>query len=77
MLALQGDYHDGHIDFDSKDQAAIPKSGKVVVLFMNETVQIAPPSLTDEQNTALHMQSQSAFAQNVLLNPLEDVWNHV
>lgn len=77
MLALQAHYHDGHVDFDPKDQAAIPQSGKVVVVFINESVQPGLAGLSVEQSYALRMQSQSAFAQNELLNPQEDIWNHV
>ncbi len=77
MLAIQARYSNGHIDFDPKDQAFLPKAGNVVVLFINETVVASPTGLAHEQTAALRIQSQSAFVQNELLNPQEDIWNHV
>lgn len=77
MLTLKANYHDGHIDFDPKDLAAVPKEAKVLVVFMTDDAHPDPNSLLAEQATAIRMQSQSSFAQNELLNPLEDIWNHV
>ena len=75
MLAIQAHCHAGHIHIDS---AAIPLDAKVVVIFLPQEAsnEAVPPALSPEQQAALRLQSQSHFAQNVLLNPAEDCWNH-
>jgi hypothetical protein len=72
MLAIQAHCHAGHIQIPT---AGIPMDAKVVVLFLSpDESQI---NLTEDQQAILAMQSQSNFAQTVLLNPEEDCWNNV
>ena len=70
MLAIQAHYHDGHIQIATE---GLPRDSKVVVVFLASD---APSNLNSEQQAALVLQSQSSFAQTVLLNPAEDCWNN-
>ena len=70
MLAIKAHCHAGHIQVPTE---GIPLDSNVVVLFL--TPDDNPRDLTEEQHAAAIMQSQSGFAQNVLLNPAEDCWN--
>ena len=72
MLAIKAHCHAGHIQIPIE---GIPYDAKVVVLFL--TPDDSSDDLTEEQQAALIMQSQSGFAQNVLLHPDEDCWNDV
>ena len=72
MLAIKAHCRAGHIQITTE---GIPHDAKVVVFFL-------PPDdssddLTAEQHAALIMQSQTGFAQEVLLHPDEDCWNDV
>lgn len=72
MLVIQAHCHAGVIKIAA---AGIPMDAKVVVLFLSpDENQI---NLTEDQQAILAMQSQSNFAQTVLLNPEEDCWNNV
>jgi uncharacterized lipoprotein YbaY len=73
MLAIQAQYHEGHIHIATE---GLPREAKVVVVFLDAEVANAPKGLSPDQQAALHMQSQSSFAQTVLLNPAEDCWNN-
>ena len=73
MLAIQAEYHDGHIQIATK---GLPRDSKVVVLFLTQDVVNAASNLNSDQQAALSLQSQSSFAQTVLLNPAEDCWNN-
>ena len=73
MLAIQAEYHDGHIQIPTE---GLPRDAKVVVVFLTPDAINAPGNMTAEQQAALSLQSQSNFAQNVLLNPAEDCWNN-
>ena len=70
MLAIQAHYHDGHIQIPTE---GLPRDSKVVVVFLAPDT---PSNLNSEQQAALVLQSQSSFAQTVLLNPAEDCWNN-
>jgi len=60
MLAVKGIYQNGQIKLtEFLDETKKP--GKVVVIFMEETVSKLPES--------------TGFAKEVLDNPAEDVWN--
>jgi hypothetical protein len=72
MLAIKAHCHAGHIQIPIE---GIPYDAKVVVLFL--TPDDSSGDLTKEQQASLIMQSQSGFAQNVLLHPDEDCWNDV
>lgn len=72
MLAIKAHCHAGHIQIPTE---GIPLDAEVVVLFL--TPEDNADELTEEQRAALIMQSQSGFAQNVLLNADEDCWNDV
>jgi hypothetical protein len=75
MLAIHAHYHDGYIHLAQED---LPRDAKVVVVFLDtDGVVNTANSLSAEQHAALHVQSQSQFAQTVLLNPAEDCWNNV
>ena len=73
MLAIQAQYHDGHIKIPTE---GLPRDAKVVVVFLTPDASNEPRNMTAEQQAALTLQSQSSFAQNVLLNPAEDCWNN-
>ena len=73
MLAIQAHYHDGHIQIATE---GLPRDSKVVVVFLSTDAKDAPGNLSPEQQAALSLQSQSSFAQTVLLNPAEDCWNN-
>ena len=73
MLAIQADYHNGHIQIATE---GLPRDSKVVVVFLSTDAKDAPSNLSPEQQAALSLQSQSSFAQTVLLNPAEDCWNN-
>ena len=73
MLAIQAHYHDGHIQIATE---GLPRDSKVVVVFLSTDAKDAPGNLSPEQQAALLLQSQSSFAQTVLLNPAEDCWNN-
>jgi hypothetical protein len=74
MLAVQAQYHDGHIQIATE---GLPRDAKVVVLFLTpETETNASSNLNSDQQAALSLQSQSSFAQTVMLNPAEDCWNN-
>jgi hypothetical protein len=74
MLAIQARCHAGHIHI-SHD--ALPLDAKVVVVFLPPDASHQTPDMeiSMEQQAALMLQSQSCFAQNVLLHPAEDCWN--
>jgi len=72
MLAIQAHYHNGHIQIATE---GLPRDSKVVVVFLSADAKDAPNNLNPEQQAALSLQSQSSFAQTVLLNPAEDCWN--
>jgi hypothetical protein len=74
MLAIQANYHEGHIQLSSQ---GLPRDAKVIVLFLDPEVTDTTHALSPDQLAALRLQSQTGFAQNVLLNPAEDCWNHV
>ena len=73
MLAIQAHYHNGHIQIATE---GLPRDSKVVVVFLSTDAKDAPGNLSPEQQAALLLQSQSSFAQTVLLNPVEDCWNN-
>jgi hypothetical protein len=73
MLAIQANYHDGHIQIATE---GLPRDAKVVVVFLDAESANTSNSLSPDQQAALHLQSQSSFAQTVLLNPAEDCWNN-
>ena len=73
MKAIQAHYHDGHIQIATE---GLPRDSKVVVVFLSTDAKDAPGNLSTEQQAALSLQSQSSFAQTVLLNPVEDCWNN-
>lgn len=72
MLAVQAHCHQGHIHLTDE---SLPRDAKVVVVFLDAEPANAPNGLSPEQNAALHLQSQSCFAQTVLLNRIEECWN--
>ena len=72
MLAIQAHYHNGHIQIATE---GLPRDSKVVVVFLSADAKDAPSNLNPEQQAALSLQSQSSFAQTVLLDPAEDCWN--
>ena len=72
MLAIQAHYHEGHIQIATE---GLPRDSKVVVLFLTPDATNASSNLSVDQQAALSLQSQSSFAQTVLLNPAEDCWN--
>jgi len=74
MLAIQAHCRDGHIQLPTE---GLPHDAKVVVVFLDTEAASAPKGTSPEQQAALHLQSQSRFAQSVLLNPAEDCWNNV
>ena len=71
MLAIQAHCHAGHIQIPTD---GIPMDAKVVVLFLSPDDNAV--NITTEQQAVLALQSQSSFAQTVLLNPAEDCWNN-
>jgi len=71
MLAIQTHCHNGKIQLE---QEGIPADSDVIVLFLN-TANKAVSGLSTEQRAALMMQSQTGFAQSVLLDPAEDCWD--
>jgi hypothetical protein len=73
MLAIQAEYHDGHIQIATK---GLPRDSKVVVLFLTPDIANASSKLNSDQQAALSLQSQSSFARTVLLDPAEDCWNN-
>lgn len=73
MLAIQANYHEGHIQIATE---GLPRDAKVVVVFLDAVAANASNGLSPDQQAALHLQSQSSFAQTVLLNPAEDCWNN-
>ncbi len=73
MLAIQAHYHDGHIQIATE---GLPRDSKVVVVFLTPDASNASSNLSADQQAALTLQSQSNFAQTVLLNPAEDCWNN-
>jgi len=73
MLAIQAQYHEGHIHIAAE---GLPRDAKVVVVFLDAEAANAPNGLSPDQQAALQLQSQSSFAQAVLLNPAEDCWNN-
>jgi hypothetical protein len=58
-------------------QAGLPRKARVVVVFLEGDPDDAAPPLNAEQQAAWRLQSQTSFANDVLLNPAEDCWNHV
>ena len=74
MLAIEANYHEGLIQIA---RAGLPRDAKVVVLFLDADAANTALSLSPDQQAALRLQSQSSFAQTVLLNPAEDCWNNV
>jgi hypothetical protein len=73
MLAIKANYREGHIQIATE---GLPRDAKVVVVFLDAEAANAPNGLSPDQQAALHLQSQSSFAQTVLLNPAEDCWNN-
>lgn len=75
MLAIQAQYHDGHIQIAPE---GLPRDSKVVVLFLAPDANEAPSNFIAiaEHQALLSLQSRSSFAQTVLLNPAEDCWNN-
>ena len=73
MIAIQAHYHDGHIQIATE---GLPRDSKVVVLFLTPDAADTSSNLSVDQQAALALQSQSSFAQTVLLNPAEDCWNN-
>jgi hypothetical protein len=73
MLAIQANYHEGHIQIATE---GLPRDAKVVVVFLDTEAANVSNGLSPDQQAALHLQSQSSFAQTVLLNPAEDCWNN-
>ena len=73
MLAIQANYHEGHIQIATE---GLPRDAKVVVVFLDAEAASASNGLSPDQQAALHLQSKSSFAQTVLLNPAEDCWNN-
>ena len=73
MLAIKANYHEGHIQIAKE---GLPRDAKVVVVFLDAEAANAPNGLSPDQQAALRLQSQSSFAQTVLLNPAEDCWNN-
>ena len=71
MLAIQAHCHAGHIQIASE---GIPLDANVVVLFL--PTDASNTALSPDQQVALALQSQSNFAQTILLNPAEDCWNN-
>jgi len=70
MLALEGIYKNGQVTLT--EPAAINKTTKVVVLFIEEQ--------QSSENSGIELaklQGATGFAQNVLANPAEDVWNEL
>ena len=74
MLAIQANYHEGHIQIPPQ---GLPRDAKVVVVFLDPEATNATQAMSPDQIAALRLQSQSGFKQNVLLNPAEDCWNNV
>lgn len=74
MLAIQANCHEGHIQLPPQ---GLPRDAKVVVLFLDPEATDTSSALSPDQLAALHLQSQTGFAQNILLNPAEDCWNNV
>jgi hypothetical protein len=54
MLSIQTRNHNGRIDFDPNDLAAVPKGANQVVVFIADTAQPAPNQLTPEQTIAFY-----------------------
>jgi hypothetical protein len=73
MLAIQAHYHDGHIQIATE---GLPRDSKVVVLFLTPDAATTSSELNTDQQVAMYLQSQSGFAQTVLLDPAEDCWNN-
>lgn len=73
MLAIKAHCHAGRIQLPAE---GIPLDAKVVVVFLPADEE-SDAALTEEQNAAWRLQSQSSFARSVLLNPAEDCWNDV
>ncbi|MDI9333927.1 MAG: hypothetical protein QM533_06085 [Cytophagales bacterium] len=86
MLAIQSHCHNGNIQLA---QEGIPADADVIVLFLSNQVAASHPTatpstannflqgLSPEQRAALVMQSQTGFAQAVLLDPAEDCWDTI
>ncbi len=86
MLAIQSHCHNGNIQIA---QAGIPADADVIVLFLNNQVANNDPpansrmassalqGLSVEQRAAHVLQSQTGFAQSVLLDPAEDYWDTI
>jgi hypothetical protein len=72
MLAVEAVCRDGHIQIATE---GLPRESKVVVLFLSSEANTESTHLNPEQRAALSLQSQSHFAQTVLLDPAEDCWN--
>jgi len=87
MLVIPAHCHDGHIDLDRHGRSDIPAEADVVVVFLPKARslrhdgEVSPEGvdncLSAEQRAACCVQSMSGFAQTDLLDPAEDVWNHV
>lgn len=74
MLAIQANYHEGHIQLPTQ---GLPRDAKVVVVFLEPEATNNAQAMNPDQLAALRLQSQTGFAQDVLLNPAEDCWNDV
>jgi hypothetical protein len=72
MLAIEAQCRAGHIELP---RVGTPRDGKVIVLFLDADGTLS--SLTEDQQAALKMQSESGFAKKVLMDPAEDCWNDV
>ena len=87
MLVIPAHCHDGHIDLDRHGRHDIPDDADVVVVFLPKTNslrddgEVSPEACDNrwraEQHARWYLQNLSGFAQTDLLDPAEDVWNHV
>ncbi len=71
MLAIEAQCRAGHIELPRE---GTPRDGKVIVLFLDANTL---SNLTEDQQAALKMQSESGFVKKVLMDPAEDCWNDV
>ena len=72
MLAREAHYHEGHIRIAPE---GLPPDAKVVVFFLTPDATHTASNVSADQHAGLSLQSQSSFAQTVLLDPAEDCWN--
>ena len=68
MLAKYGVYHDGQVEI-TETVEGLNNDSRVIVLFLDNNT-------TNEHAESLaNLQASTGFAQDVLGNPAEDVWN--